>query len=1298
MHAHLGPAQTALQHEPFLPENPPSKPHLAKNGHVSIQPIAFCNSEDQQDPSKEGSSRLSHIRDGHANQEPHWRPFYLRRRIVAVFLVIFALILVAIEILIVVSDRNDGISTATPGEHYLWTYGPVAFLTLVAAAFGRLEFQSKISAPWEHMARRSSKAADSLLLDYLLQFQPVTVYKALRNKDYTVAASTVISLLVKVMIVFSTGLITLSLTQVHLGSVPMTLQDRFANNDAALAATDTLPYYIMQGLIGTNLTYPAGISSEFAYQYVKTNLSSTAQSQARVDGLTNSLVCEPVELNMTGAEPPDPHYSYTTMNLTITAPDCDMKLRLLAPEVTYENENATSLLFARFAQAECDGTSDDTGRRVFVMFGDLAYAIDTSVNLTDYTGQTTFHPRKGRLLQSAQLLCSPDYTITTVEVVQNGTSVENVTLAEGASNRTLDMVTGWDIMDAHFASYQNSIDNIGNYYSSSIIYLDEEAQTAIDVDPYASFMIQAGFPSSMNSSALFDQETLQQVATSYYQQYGAIVAKQFLMESASTSTTGTAILTRNRLVVRLWAGQTMAGLAAACCLLTLICLFTVLSHGVVPRDPNTLHGMAAILSQSSAVMRKLRDLGDADDKILNKSLRTSTFRSEVDYVPSAGRYQYFILPDANMDRLATDSQCKTTHAHPMVLNPVIRACLGVILLGLILALELTLRKSNREDGLGDVGNDTYLHYLWTALPSVILGSLAMAFSAIDLKTRSLLPYLLLQKGVNTSTFTSFHLLDSSVPHALWKEIRLKNVGAVATTATLLVAAFFTVFSGSLFQELTFPVTQTIALRANTSFPMDAAEAMLEANLLDGTSLGDIAASLILDSNLTYPSFTYENLVFPQYLPNSTLDLSGQSILATIPAVRGGLDCRMYDSSVIHTNLTLNYTSEDYTINPLWIDIDGEMCRSRSVLADPDEFEDTSAWYTFGFGVETNVSYFGQGGMYGDGSNGCSEMAFTWGLLDFTNIDDPVSYIAAVGCNTSYETLQVETNFISDGSNSDLRIDATNPPRPLESTAHNSTAWIDLELMYTSLADVHTSELLNSFFSLLTTSRWAIPISMLGGTSNSTSDDDTAQTVADAIQFQHFIILAQVLSNSRILANETNATLAYPPPASLADGSDADPLYIATATDVTGRRRVVQDAVSTRTLEGLLAAALLLLLVGSICVRNTDVLATSPTSIASVVALLAGGNLVQEMSATAAVEGDALPQGPHDETVKNAFGSDTKFWLGWGNMPDEEGIEAGNENQSGVSRFGIFAVRNGAVEQPGKAGVDSDASSVLLGAE
>ena len=47
---------------------------------------------------------------------------------------------------------------------------------------------------------------------------------------------------------------------------------------------------------------------------------------------------------------------------------------------------------------------------------------------------------------------------------------------------------------------------------------------------------------------------------------------------------------------------------------------------------------------------------------------------------------------------------------PVILHPTTRLAKGTVLVALIIVLEFMLRKSMNQGGLGDVGDDTFIHY------------------------------------------------------------------------------------------------------------------------------------------------------------------------------------------------------------------------------------------------------------------------------------------------------------------------------------------------------------------------------------------------------------------------------------------------------------------------------------------------------------------------------------------------------------------------------------------------------------
>ncbi|KAK4150889.1 hypothetical protein C8A00DRAFT_17622 [Chaetomidium leptoderma] len=1222
-------------------------------------PIGGQASQAAKVPPYSSCSAVSPILTPAADTPWPWRPFYLRRRILFSFAVVFALLIVAIETLLAVSNKNNGIATGFASQHYLWTYGPTAFLTLIAATWSRTEYQSKLVAPWIRLLDQPSPAKLTLLLDYLADFQLFAIFKALRNRDFTVSITSTIAILIKVLIVISSGVITLSWNLVHIDSLPMTIQDRFIDSSTRLAHTGTLAYYVMQGLADRNLSYPDGIFNNYAFQSVRNELPDNAEIRVTVDGFENSLECQPAELIFRGSAPPDPHYTNDVMNLTITSPGCNLQDLGMTPTPRWTcggRDPTCNVLFARFALTQCDGITGDAGKRVLVMFGNLTYSYDYTKTQKDYTGQVEFHPYIAELHQSTQMLCVPTYSITKVDVVRNGTQTRSVTASPGAAHRTLDSVTAWGMMDAHYAAFHNGISSEGSPYGHGVMV----SETDVDVDESMGFALPSQLAADQPLASLFDPTFLRRVAAGYYRQFAAIVAKQSLMEPASIRTMGSVTMWQNRLLVRTWAAQWMAGLAATCVLLTAVAAFLVPKRGILPCSPTTLPGMASLVAHSPDLLTMLRFSGAANAESLGRPLLASTFKSGAAVDTLSNEPHFTISSDQHLSlgRAQTFSQVNSKHTHPSVLHPAARLALCFVLAGLIVTVELTLRKSNDDSGLAYAGDGAYIHHTWTTIPAIAFGALAMVFSSIDFQVRSLAPFTALKDTVDAKTFLALDFMDMLVPRTIFHEIKLGNIGALAATTAFLVASLFTILSASLFQPLAISTTIPITLRANLSVYRN-----------PFGSDGNAIASLIFASNLSYPEFTYDDLAFPHFVPTHPLPTDGSvkastvSIDVVVPALRAKLACRVYDSSKIRTNLTLDYTSDGGRYNnPLGINIEGEECNRFP------KYEDWA--YNNIIATRPNMTYFGLAQDVRNISEvqGCSDLLYTWGKLDYT-ADPIVQHIAALGCNETIETLSVSTAFV--GAN--LTIDARRrPPQALENTTHPSSIGSDVSLVYAYLAQINAApNSLMPFFAMLTSSPWAVPLSSLG-------DPAATDAIVEAIKRHHGMVQAQNFAQNLVPANTTNTTLPLDSPG---NATDDQFVYDGTATtgEGEGPRRVVQDLASTRILQALLASALVLVVLGWAFMHETDVLPRSPTTIAGVVALLAGGNLFDEDFLGGGGVGWLLGgdhQHHQDGEAKGGMMDGLRFWMGWGTVTDWEGREVGGgENEGGVSRFGIFAVRD-----------------------
>lgn len=72
-----------------------------------------------------------------------WTPLYLRTWVLTCFLFLFLAMLAALQVLLSISNLHHGIANSQDRLHYLWTYSPTAFLTLVMVFWDRVDYQGQ---------------------------------------------------------------------------------------------------------------------------------------------------------------------------------------------------------------------------------------------------------------------------------------------------------------------------------------------------------------------------------------------------------------------------------------------------------------------------------------------------------------------------------------------------------------------------------------------------------------------------------------------------------------------------------------------------------------------------------------------------------------------------------------------------------------------------------------------------------------------------------------------------------------------------------------------------------------------------------------------------------------------------------------------------------------------------------------------------------------------------------------------------------------------------------------------------
>ncbi|KAI7781919.1 hypothetical protein LA080_014100 [Diaporthe eres] len=359
------------------------------------------------------------------------------------------------------------------------------------------------------------------------------------------------------------------------------------------------------------------------------------------------------------------------------------------------------------------------------------------------------------------------------------------------------------------------------------------------------------------------------------------------------------------------------------------------------------------------------------------------------------------------------------------------------------------------------------------------------------------------------------------------------------------------------------------------------------------------ATLILDGNLTYPSFTYEDLI----LPNITVD---QDFLTRHP-----------NSSNIefssHGGISVHMEPEKPFEN------------GESGLAGPWNLR-VSPWL-FGLGESPLPphAYFGLGAERDAiDAQGYSQRLWAWGQWSADVENEPVD---------------LSTTLFGP----DLAID---PKRsPIANETSTSTVVVGkLDEGYTGfyqyirgLSTGMTDRLFDTFFTLLTMSRYAVPIEMIG-------NESQASAVADAVQFHHRVLLTQLTAGNRRRMGYPNDTDMRERGFEIVPGTNKTSSYDATASIPSSRYRVVQDELSTRFLQGLLVAAFICYLANWYSIHSAggcQMIPRQPTTTANVAALLADGNIIDLLSS----ENTDLSS---SKETRKGYGrlEDCTFRLGW----------------------------------------------------
>ncbi|KIX08282.1 uncharacterized protein Z518_02938 [Rhinocladiella mackenziei CBS 650.93] len=1179
---------------------------------------------------------------------PLWTPIWLKQWVLGLFALLFALLLVALVLLWHYDEQNDGFEVAEGTSHYAWAYTPTVIAVLIVAAWRMVDHHSKLAMPFDSLQNGPIKPSESLLVDYISNFQLVSLYEAFKNSHFAVTTTITGFILLKVVTVFSTGLLVLLPTQVAQTGSSVQVQGFTANafdpNTALDSSTfSALPVYAYYGSMAQGMPLENGVTFDLAYGAMTVNSNSSIGDDTIISGTVDAFVpimtCQqldakldsPAIVNDTNAD--SAFATSSNISLTIQAGDvCDQFSSISVPaDNPYTEILPERQVLGTMQEIYCgttNGSVADSKGPVGLLFTitDINYQQTLFDNASDLAGGTfTIASGVSRTLTNmTSVFCTPSYTMTQVKVTNNTQILDSnqaisVTLQKDATNSTLSQFSNWN---ASNVLVQSSI-------SAETLFGDTINDDTIS-DSSAIFTLMAMTRGSENIDSLLDSDKMISAAQDTYKGILSQYAHQTLRATNSDDIEdGTVTREERRLRINdvsLWTMASIFGLLVLFC----IALIFIAPRAVVPRDPSSIAAIATILTRSTELNRLLRRQGAPSYANQKSALAGFEFGTAIATTESGKTSFKIVTSEGELDEPTPKPNTDIKWWLPITATiPVIVLTL-ILPLAIIVVLEIVQRSSDDSNGFYTVADDKWTEVYSHYIPGIVMLILATLVNMLDFNVALFGPWINLANGNAISKKSLLnHILGRSPPFAFLQALRTRYVGGILSILAATLASILTVIASGLYTVEHFTVEgPDVSLKQLDSFTLSWPNSFTTDN--GAAAMTD----LIMHQNFNYPQFTYEGLVFPSLsLDNSALttdsltSVSGSSS-HVFPGVRGNLRCEVLPASSF--NLTTEKAGSDsaYSTDQAFVTATaalpdschlGGYTGTDSVVTYENNFELPEGGEGTYAGAQLDLLFGENATLYGNygeargqyiGDNpavGCPSLAFTFGHFKLDNTDK--SQVTTMICYQEIQGFQANVTLKLNSTT----IDPDHPPvvdegsisleenpasnigaKSFDFRIQNNLAQ-EMTLFNggsgTPASDPSSTNTFDIYFqAIINGTEKHDPTSLAG--------ENNQDVLVDAINKFYRIYMAQAISvNMR-------APLDSSTPSRLSRRQDST---ASTSTTIT-TPRLVQDNASKLTLQILLGIMTALSAAAWLTTKMRRVLPCNPCSLAGAMSLLAGSDL------------------------------------------------------------------------------------------
>jgi hypothetical protein len=1202
-----------------------------------------------------------------------WNTKWLRPATILSLGVLNIALLVNLVLLFHFVQQNNGLSTQLSSNHYSWTYGPTALLVLVLGLWRQVDFACKILSPWKKLAGGASNAIDTLLLDYISPIVPTVIWSAVCKRDWGVLASSCGVLLLRVVIIFSTGLLVLTPTPMSDYESTFLVNTKFSGSaydpdsiTSTLGGSAGMAYY---GIWKEGLAYPYGAAGSFAYETIAP-YSPVANSTliAAVNGFYPELDCRitPLTSNISFEVSRSDAGVYDMLFLTYTARPVGCP--------TFSSSFA-DICNPIYSSCPSQAIIADLFQG-YTLYGDTAYSQRGNVAAECWSfwfwiiAQVHYDRRNDAPANSSSgwnvtytnltaLTCFPSYSIKPLNVTMDVTNHSQMTGIKYSEPLTESSSMLFNYSSANFSDTMFVLDD---YESNNLAYNDTLAILLVR-------------NTSLTEADLLDPYVFRDSVVDAFKGYASQAVHQSLRENTNRNTTGATQYLSQRLQVRPVSVWVMFGGFVA----LLICMLVVLwfrPRGVISRNPNAIATHAAVLSTSPQLEALVTGTRSLTSEALRKTLQRLNFASTV--VPIGGRSRYSVQAHpTERTSLATASARGDLIASwwtPFSISIIFMIWVLSAPVAIIVVLEVLQNISDSNRGILNIhASSMVARSAAPILTSLIMVLVAMSYDSLEFAILTFSPYRTLKKGAATA---KNNLLANSVGqlplYTILDSLRRRCLIAAIASVAATMGSFLTIISSGLYTIETVQYPHQLAVSAADGFAS-------QWHNSSHASTGSLIFDLLEHENATYPPYTFDELVFPRLLADSVriFDRSkGQTLQMAVPARRAALNCTMIPKE----NITVTLSDPAPKPNSLI-----EWSTAWNFVAGvPDscpEFRNLSHVRTstipFGFlnywdgdGPESlnmasilDQNAFGYQDAYGpngtaqpaiwngvgaaSNSPDCPSLGFYYGIMYEQNVTK--NTITAMLCTQGFQEVQTNTTFILP----DMSISSSQPPIIDETSARWITSIDGIGIFLNQTSNFRLwydgsdpPYQLDGFFQTLLYGTDAIPFHELVGPANE-------EKLFTAIQHVYRKYMAQAINaNMRVLF------------------TDNAPEYTAVLPESTQRLRLVQHKPSKIILQVLLGLMLLCALIVYPSTRSfRRMLPRCPWSMLGMMTLLAGSDMCDKK---------VMPEGAEfmtDRELEMALHG-WLFSLGWWGVGSAErySIDVGRARQENGDQCSSFMGR------------------------